>query len=210
MQELIVVGIGYVSSDQLGVAHFQTLLSRSPDLTPVKDEFGERIVSTVTRRDNVTTGEGASFLRFLKTVLTPFIESEYRVDTNNRTLSGHSWGGMFALYTMFHETQLFEKYLAISPALSYGDEVTFSFEEKYHSDHDDLPVRLHLSVGGKEERVPPKGFSMVSDFYRFSAKLRGRKYKSLRLTREVLEECDHGGAAIRGYQSGIQKLFSDR
>ena len=47
------------------------------------------------------------FLSFLKKELIPFIETTYPVDPTDRCLAGFSSGGMFTLYALLHEPDLF-------------------------------------------------------------------------------------------------------
>jgi predicted alpha/beta superfamily hydrolase len=59
--------------------------------------------------------------------LIPFIESKYRAAKNDRTLMGSSYGGLFTLYAMFHETALFQRYVLTSPALALHAETETDF-----------------------------------------------------------------------------------
>ncbi len=55
---------------------------------------------------NEDQGEAANFSIFLETELIPFIESKYPV-TNFRTLIGHSYGGLFTIFTLIHHPNYF-------------------------------------------------------------------------------------------------------
>ena len=62
------------------------------------------------------SGEGATFLATLQQQLLPAIESRYRTN-GDRTLVGHSLGGLFAAYAMTKAPELFQRVVIGSPAL---------------------------------------------------------------------------------------------
>ncbi|MBE9517399.1 MAG: alpha/beta hydrolase, partial [Bacteroidetes bacterium] len=71
--------------------------------------------------DNVPTSGGAEkFLGFLSKELVPVLDESYRTAGFN-ILLGHSFGGTFIGYTLLAEPDLFDAYLAVSPALMYAD-----------------------------------------------------------------------------------------
>lgn len=63
------------------------------------------------------TGGAEIFLKFIETELIPTIESEYRVHPY-RIIAGHSMSGLFVTYAFASRPDLFNAYLAASPALT--------------------------------------------------------------------------------------------
>jgi predicted alpha/beta superfamily hydrolase len=61
-------------------------------------------------------GGGPKLLAFLKDELIPYINKKYPSNGSN-ILWGHSLGGLFVLYTLFTEPQLFDAYIAADPSL---------------------------------------------------------------------------------------------
>lgn len=61
------------------------------------------------------SGGAASFLSFFKNELIPYVNKTYPTNGNNM-LFGHSFGGVFAMYALLTEPQLFNAYLAIDPS----------------------------------------------------------------------------------------------
>jgi len=61
------------------------------------------------------SGGAAAFLAFIKTELLPYINSKYKTNGEN-TLYGSSLGGIFAMYALCKEPQLFQSYLMADPA----------------------------------------------------------------------------------------------
>jgi predicted alpha/beta superfamily hydrolase len=70
---------------------------------------------------NEVNGGADNFSEFLEAELIPFIENKYPV-THFRTLIGHSYGGLFAIYTLINHPQLFSNYLAIDPSLDWDNQ----------------------------------------------------------------------------------------
>lgn len=70
---------------------------------------------------NEANGEANNFSQFIATELIPFVEEKYPV-TSFRTLIGHSYGGLFTLYTMIHQPDLFSNYIAIDPSLDWDNQ----------------------------------------------------------------------------------------
>jgi predicted alpha/beta superfamily hydrolase len=66
------------------------------------------------------SGGAATFLSFIKTDLIPYINKKYKTNGEN-TLYGSSLGGIFAMYTLCTEPQLFQSYLMADPAWWWDD-----------------------------------------------------------------------------------------
>ena len=66
-------------------------------------------------------GAANKFSEFIEKELIPYIENKYSV-TNYRTLIGHSYGGLFTIYTLINNPHLFANYLAIDPSLDWDNQ----------------------------------------------------------------------------------------
>ncbi|RYY70457.1 MAG: DUF3471 domain-containing protein [Chitinophagaceae bacterium] len=156
-------------------------------------------------RDYIPTGnkkilQGANqFLLFMKTELFPFIEKNYAADPNNRTLMGCSLGGLITLYALFTHGEMFNGYIAASPAIGWNNEAIYTFEKEYFEAESRKPVRLYMTIGDVENNVP--GFERLSDF------LYKRNYQSLQLKTKVLENTGHSGTKSETYTRGLQYVF---
>lgn len=147
------------------------------------------------------SGDAPKFLAFLKEELIPFIEENYRVESSERMLMGHSFGGLFTLYALFTEPELFNGYVAASPAVSYGERVAFELEAEYAGGHPDLPVRLFLSVGDEEPLFRP-----VKEFMQIMSE---REYEGLQMETRVIEGERHAGNKPEAFNRGLRFIFQD-
>ena len=65
-----------------------------------------------------TSGGGEKFLQFIKHELMPYIENNYPT-APYKILSGHSLGGLMAVYAMINHPDYFNAYIGISPSLQW-------------------------------------------------------------------------------------------
>jgi hypothetical protein len=196
--DAIVVGIGYPEADDPQDAWREAVARRAIDFTPTRDEEYEKSNSELTKHP-LMTGDAGGFHKFIKNELISLIEAEYQADPSRRVLAGHSLGGLFASFALFHEPGLFEAYVIGSPTLGYGDNFMFKREEAFFMKRRRLKARVYFSAGELEESADNP---MLTNLLRFAAKLEKRNYKGLTITRnifanlnhcEVISPCVHGG-----------------
>jgi len=179
--EVILVGIGYGIGYGGDMDEFFRL--RQIDLTPPGAE---------------------RHLSFIQGSIIPYVEDNYRADPADRTLMGHSLGGLFSLYALFHAPETFNRYIASSPALFWDDQVAFEYEKEFAKDHSELPVKLFLSVGRLEE---DPGMRMVSNLEEFHANLKSRNYDGLEMEMIIMEGETHFSVLPGAYSRGFRTVF---
>jgi hypothetical protein len=198
LPDAIIVGIGYPASGSLVESHAQIMHLRMRDFLPVSDEWAEKFIQENFPISKPLTGGGASlFLQFIHQEVLPLIENVYRTDATDRTLMGHSWGGLFALYTLFHHPNLFQRYVVVSPDLTYDG------EQSYAEKHTNLPVRLYLACGESElddhSRVSYESFISV---------LESRRYGDFKLTHQIIPNSTHCAVVAPAFQAGLVAVFN--
>lgn len=204
--EVILVGIGYGGK---GLdARLNYAVGRVRDYTPIQDseteEWYENAISEAGINGiDVISGKASFFLEFIREELFPYIESNYQVDTNNRMLSGYSFGGTFCLYTLFNDPGLFDMYFIGSPDIGYKDGELLKYEAKYASTHADLRAKVFFSVGGKEKTYSENLEKMIE-------KLNSRDYKNLSLSRVIFENEDHSSCYPAAMSRSLLELFNKR
>ena len=174
------------------------------DFLPVRDEGAEGFIQDVFPiSDHVASGGAHHFLQFIHNELMPWIEAEYRVDAGDRTLMGFSWGGEFALYALFHQPRLFQRYVVVSPDLPYGNGFILNAEQKYAEHHDNLPICLYLAYGEPEINDYERPF-----LERFLDALKGRSYADFTLTYEVIPKYTHCAVVAPAFRAGLVTVFA--
>lgn len=92
--------------------------NRTRDLTPTHSMIGYGGEEQDFLADS---GGGDEFLRFLREELFEEIEDEYRT-LPYRTIVGHSFGGLAALYALVHAPGMFQGTIAIDPSLWWHEQ----------------------------------------------------------------------------------------
>lgn len=166
---------------------------------PNPDSLRSRDYTPTTEQRLPQSGGADKFLSVIKNEVFPLIEKTYRTDTNDRTLVGCSLGGLFTMYTLFTHPDMFNRYVAASPAFTWDNNVLHKYEEEYHARTSNPPAKLFMCVGGVETSVP--GFEELTSF------LNNRNYTNLQIESKVLENTGHSGTKGEGYARGLQFVF---
>ncbi len=82
-------------------------------------------------------GGAATFFRFLHTAVKPYIEKQYHTNPQRQILSGHSFGGLFALYVLLQHPDAFTHYVIGSPSLWWGNAALVTQLQTSHSEKGD-------------------------------------------------------------------------
>ncbi|AWA31455.1 esterase [Flavobacterium magnum] len=99
------------------------------------------------RKKYPTTGHSDRFMAFIEKELQPYIEKKYHAGTE-RTIIGQSLGGLLATEILFKKTQLFNRYIIISPSLWWDNGSLLNEQTPNLRD-----VAVYLAVG-KEGLTP--------------------------------------------------------
>lgn len=102
-------------------------------------------------------GGDAAFLSFLTGALRRGIAARYPVDPKRQFLCGHSFGGFFALRTLFTAPQSFSRYAALSPSLWWDDgRLMREADASISGLPQDIAARLLIAVGETEAPDRPE------------------------------------------------------
>jgi predicted alpha/beta superfamily hydrolase len=166
---------------------------------PNPDSLRARDYTPTNEARLLQSGGADKFLGFMKDELFPFMEANYKVENENRTLMGCSLGGLFTLYTLFTHTDMFTGYAAASPAVGWDKEVLYKYEKTFAEKKLVKPLRVYMTVGDVERG------KMV--FEKFANTMLGRKYRNVRLRSKILENTGHSGTKSETYSRGLQYVF---
>lgn len=87
--------------------------NRTHDLTPTHTTIG---IDGKEAAFLESSGGADAFLTFIREELFPEIEGKFHT-LPSRILVGHSFGGLLSLYTLLHQPEMFQSYIAIDPSL---------------------------------------------------------------------------------------------
>jgi predicted alpha/beta superfamily hydrolase len=183
IRPLIVVGVAYP-----GNTYPRTYrLNRTRDYTPVRsaEGYGDGV-------QDVSGGAGA-FLSYLADELLPWLDRTYRTAPGDRTLVGHSYGGLFGTWTLHTRPAVFARYLLVSPSLWYADRMLFRLPPPAPG------PEVVLAVGGDEA---PR---MPADLRELAGVLRAR---GVSVHDRVYEGENHDTVFPTALTWGLRTLFS--
>jgi len=205
--DAIVVAIGYASETQLKEAWDERIDLRYHDLTPVQDDMQDKERKERNGRE-VKSGGGENFLEFINSDIIPFVESNYRVDENKRTLAGHSLGGLFTLYAMFQNPGQFENFVACSPSIYWKGQVMLEIEKDFARERSALPLKLFLSMG-ELEKLEDDGDGSFYGMQRLIEQIESRQYEQLKMAIRIFEDEDHCTVIAPSFAAGLKFALRD-
>ena len=140
-------------------------------------------------------GGADEFLEFLSAELLPYIDQNYR-STSVRMLAGNSRGGLFVLYSLLEEPNLFTARFAHSPALWRDDERIVAELTRTAALNRNRSF-LYLSLGDGENAKMRRAFSKAV------ASLRADDPSGLRWRAHITTGADHENNAILATPVGL-------
>jgi predicted alpha/beta superfamily hydrolase len=183
--ELIIVGIGYGG------------------LKKNEGNMRSRDQTISSRRGRPGTGGAPKFREFIKEELFPYINNTYRAIPDDRILNGYSLGGLFAIYTLFTEPEMFNRYIIGSPHLSWDEYRIFTVQEEAFEKFDDIKAKVFLSVGSEED--DEKYFNPIDEMVTL---IDEKGYESLKMETKVFDGGTHLICPPEALVYGLVSVFS--
>ncbi len=155
------------------------------------------------------SGHAADFLKTIETEIIPLVEREYRADPAHRVLGGASLGGLFTLFAMYTRPEVFEGYVAVTPAVVLGNDWLLGYEEAFVKGGRAAALRgRRLFVSGGGDEWP----AYVAGTRRYDALLRsaGRKgaYAGLAYQFRIIDGERHAGMQLDSYVRGVMWVLA--
>ena len=149
-------------------------------------------------------GGGLNFYNYLTRELLPKIDEDYRTESTNRTLLGHSFGGYFTLYSLFHQTTSntneFQNFISASPSLWYNNFYLNQLPEQLAKS--ERQIGLFMSVGEMEDST-----WSVKPLTDITREIEKRKIKGLEFNSRIYNHLEHMDVAILTFTKGLQEMF---
>jgi predicted alpha/beta superfamily hydrolase len=196
--DVIMVGIGYQVDNFLSTRSFRMLDYTPSHVAKIDSEM------TASHHMKMVTGGAFDFLQVLEKEIIPYIESNFKTN-KDRSLAGHSLGGLFTLYTLFHEPALFQRYLISSPSLYWNDfEMLGEETEYYGGGHKRLQARIFISAGSLEPDPMTPNINQLVNL------LRQRRYQGLEITEYVFQDETHLSVIPYSFGRGMRIIYSQK
>lgn len=147
------------------------------------------------------------FYHFLEEELVPRINACYKTDPLSNVISGHSFGGYFAIYSLLklleNNSGPFRKIIAVSPTLWYNDFYLYQVFDKIKTNSQEN-IMFYTAVGGLENHqwsISPLGV--------FSDSLERYGGEGFKTKNVVFSELDHMDVAMAAFLKGLEFMIKD-
>ena len=166
------------------------LIGRQRDLTPLvaKDSSFYK-----------TSGGAEKFLQFIREELIPVVERDYK-KRPYRVISGSSLGGFLVLHTFLEHPDMFNAYIASSPAMRMDNSAYMKIAEETINKATVRNCRLFFSVGNEPGSYIPNATKLDSLLRKKN--LKGLSYKFVYYPAE-------GHATLRTIHDGLDYVFQN-
>ncbi len=139
------------------------------------------------------------YLEFFSNEFLPLIESQYRIDTSNRTLYGHSYGGVLIRHALINEvsTPLFQNFISSDGSFMVENTTYLRLEADSYEKNSLVNRKLFLA-GGKQANGP-----FVSGFY---DTIRGYDLEDFIVYHQSFD-LGHNQVVLPGIRGAMDSLF---
>ncbi len=150
-------------------------------------------------------GGGLDFYRFIADELLPRLERNFRVDTAQRTLMGHSFGGYFALYAALQQAKegahIFSNIISASPTLWYHDFYLYRLPEELMQHLVTGPLNIVLTAGSLEDND-----WVINPIYKLTMAFKNQNIENLYLDAFIYNFLDHMDTGQLSFVKGLQMI----
>mgnify|MGYP001823343409 CR=1 FL=1 len=201
------IGIGYQDeADGVPKTHNRTRDYTPSAFTPPNDTH------LLARNPGDYEGSGGAdaFHDVIETEIIPFVESQFDVDPGDRVLVGKSMSGLAAVHALVTRTELFKRYIIVSPAIWWDDWLLPRDERAVMRQVREsagmtrsAETRAFFAVGAAEERL-----RLVTDIHVLVDALRQERDPNLKLYLEILDGEMHEGVFPAAFMKGIVGVYA--
>ncbi|WP_025465083.1 alpha/beta hydrolase [Acinetobacter sp. GG2] len=141
LDPLMIVAVGYPQQKTFDVQ------KRAYDYTPKPS-------SEFQAQGKYKYGGADQFIAFLNNELKPEIAQQFPINSQQQSIYGHSFGGLFVLYHFFQKPDAFQRYFAASPSLWFDQGMLFQQLKHWQSQKSNHSPLLMTTVGTHEQGGP--------------------------------------------------------
>ena len=146
-------------------------------------------------------GGAEKFRSFLADEFVPWVDENYRARAY-RILVGHSLGGLFAIDTLISRPELFNAYVAASPALQYDGQRLVERAEAFFGTTAKLDASLYVTAGNE-------GGALVGGIRRLAGVLDEKAPDGLEWHFEHMPTESHQSVPLRSTYHGLEFIYAD-
>ena len=208
----LIVGIGYPNTLLLNPTE------RLQDYTPPSENY-ENTGDKVNRQ----FGGAEHFYRFIQEELFTDLAQRFHINKSQQNIFGHSYGGLFGLYSLLNHPEGFRNYLIASPSVWWNQQRILqdlpSFIQQ-RSKQAEQHIGVRFSVGEYEQKLAPymkqdaqrqkllEQRGMISQVMNLEEKLNAIPNGNLSVTAKVYPEETHMTSVMPAMLDGLKWLFA--
>ncbi len=145
------------------------------------------------------TGGGADkFLRFIKSELVTLIDSTYPTNSE-RCIIGHSAGGLFAIYALENQPDLFNSFICIDPSLWYDNQLSVKAMPEFLKNYKGIKKSIFISLSNEKEMGV---FPFIDALEKYAPE--GLKWDYLHYKNET-----HNSLGFKSICAGFEMIYKD-
>ncbi|NIG54065.1 alpha/beta hydrolase-fold protein [Chitinophaga sp. Cy-1792] len=163
----------------------------------IKNNYWYNIGQDSRERDLLPANAADKFLNFIGKELVPYVNQHYATSGSN-ILFGHSYAGLFVVYSFLTQTSLFNHYIASDPSLWWNDGAVLQLARQRLPQMRDTST---LFAGGRNGAIG-ESFG-ISDFDSLLTKM------SPQIRRQVVfnEDEHHGSVRLKNMYDGLKFTY---
>ncbi len=208
----LIVGIGYPNTQLLNPAE------RAQDYTPPSESYADT-------GDNANRQFGGAerFYRFIQEELAPDLHRRFNINHAQQNIFGHSYGGLFGLYSLLNHPESFRNYLIASPSVWWNqqrilqDLPAFAQQRPQYAKEN---IGVRLTVGEYEQKLAPymkqdsqrqkllEQRAMVSQLLNLEEKFKTISNGNLSVVSKIYPEETHMTSVMPALLDGLKWLFA--
>ena len=144
------------------------------------------------------SGGADNFLSFIKNELIAYIDNKYPTYRTN-SIYGHSYGGLFVMYVLLNEPQLFESYYATDTPFGWNDDYLIKMANQKLKN---LPSDKVLWIAGIESTYRYQGIGRLDSLLQLKAP------KNLHWNMVTYPNEKHNSVRLKAMYDGIKFSYS--
>lgn len=143
------------------------------------------------------SGNAEAVANFIGQELIPYVNNNYKA-ANYKILGGHSVGGIFVINTAIHHPELFDNYIAISPALWWAKNAMEDVMKKTWGQAKSTTANVYVSLANEE------GMGVTEFLKKVPEKIREQNIKFQHFPDEI-----HNSVGLATYKWALDDIFKD-
>ncbi|MFT4839463.1 MAG: putative alpha/beta superfamily hydrolase [Oleispira sp.] len=184
IEDVIIVGIGS------GLNFLSWYNDRFDDYTTSRDTVWENDANygkNAILKGSFTTGGAAEFLKSIKTEIIPFVDNNYKTNSD-RGITGHSAGGLFTAYCLINSDGYFTRFGISSPSFWWDNNklLNQSVTQFRKNKIWDIPqTKIFISCGEYE------GIRFIPSMQKIQTSLENADYQNIELSCQIFDGESH-------------------